>query len=155
MDKLTIVFTKDLWSPISWLIRWTLPRSRFSLALSSHCYIQDGNDFYQVLPFKGVHVVTETEMLMKDKVVCKLEYQVPNRNKSIEFLKSQLGKGYDYKAAIALGLRPGRDWDDDNKWFCYELAGAALMHGGREEFNNVFHVNEIVLMSIKSNLIKT
>jgi len=45
------------------------------------------------------------------------------------FLVDQLGKPYD-KTAI-WGFATGRDWREDDSWFCSELAAAALeMAGG-------------------------
>lgn len=55
IDELTVIFTKTWWSPFSWLIRWVLPRNRFALAKSSHCYIVGDNDeVYEAVFPKGV-----------------------------------------------------------------------------------------------------
>lgn len=42
-----------------------------------------------------------------------------------EFVYHQLGKPYDIWGALGLGL--GRDWQDDQRWFCSELMAAALL----------------------------
>lgn len=46
------------------------------------------------------------------------------------FLKSQLGKGYDFRAIVALPFR--KPWQDDTRWFCSELVAAALIRGGKK-----------------------
>jgi hypothetical protein len=40
------------------------------------------------------------------------------------FLEQQVGKPYDTKAVIGIGL--ARNWRDDGQWFCSELQCAAL-----------------------------
>lgn len=148
MDKLTVVFTKDTRNPLSWLIRWVLPRSRFAWALSSHCYIVNGDDWYQSVAPKGVCKVSRSEALRTDTIVKTIDYYVPNASAGIAFLESQLGKKYDYKGAIGLGIGPDRNWSDSDRWFCYELAAMALKVSGGPQFNSVSHITEIALMAI-------
>ena len=45
-----------------------------------------------------------------------------------DFLHSQLGKPYD-KVGIA-GFIVGRDWQEDDCWFCSELVSAGLVKSG-------------------------
>jgi hypothetical protein len=45
-----------------------------------------------------------------------------------EFLHAQLGKPYDHMSI--LGFIVGRNWREDDTWFCSELASAALEHAG-------------------------
>jgi len=44
------------------------------------------------------------------------------------FLRSQIGKPYDYPGI--LGFVTGRDWREEDSWFCSELQTAALEHAG-------------------------
>lgn len=44
------------------------------------------------------------------------------------FLKEQLGKPYDHTAIW--GFAAGRDWRQDDSWFCSELQTAALEIAG-------------------------
>ena len=46
------------------------------------------------------------------------------------FLKSQVGKKYDFKSVLRFVSR--RDVRADGKWFCSELVAAALKYGGVE-----------------------
>ena len=148
METITIVFTKAMWNPLSWLIRYVLPRSRFALAMSSHCYIDCGVLFYEADPFTGVRVIDKKSVLTYNTVVKTIVYTVHDAGAGIDFLNKQLGKKYDFKGALGLGLAPDRKWHEDNSWFCYELAAATLRAAGRESFDNLCHVTEIALMSI-------
>ena len=44
------------------------------------------------------------------------------------FVSAQMGKPYDTWAVLGLGA--GRDWHSSDKWFCSELAAAALEIAG-------------------------
>ena len=149
MDELTVIFTKCYCNPLSWLIRWVLPRSRFALALSSHCYILNNDMCYQAIALKGVCTVSYKDAIKYDTIVKTISYKVLNLQAAIDFLNSQLGKPYDYKAALGLAIGGSRVWHEDDKWYCYELACGALRAGGRDEFENLTHITEIGLMSLK------
>jgi hypothetical protein len=131
-----------------------LPRSRFTLALSSHCYIladnrDDGEFLYEADPFNGCRIIKKTDAITKRTVIVKVvTFTVPDKDKGFEFLDSQLGKGYDFKGALGIGLDPLRDWGDTNRWFCYEYAAGAIAAAGKDEFNNITHVNEYALQII-------
>lgn len=152
MSTMTIVFTKNKWSFFSWLVRWAIPRSRFSLALSSHCVIMDENHThcYDTMPHTGVRYSLLEKVMDGASVVRILTYTVPDAKAGFEFLTQQLGKPYDLKGAMGLGLNPYREWEENNSWFCYELAAGALSAAGLDIFNDVNHITEIPLMSIKS-----
>lgn len=150
MDKITIIFTKNLWSIPSWLIRWTLPRSRFALALSSHCYIDTGDGgLYEALAIRGVRKLSVFSLSKRDIVVKNITFNVPDMDKAINFLNEQLGKKYDYLGALGLITFSTRKWNDTDKWFCYELAAGALQAGGLDIFNDISHITETTLLSIK------
>ena len=151
MKYITVVFTKNLWNPLSWFIRWVLPRSRFALAISSHCFIaiHDGLWFESAAPY-GVKITNAADATKRNHVVAIRTYRVEDATAALAFLMSQVGKKYDYKGAVGLGIAPSRTWHDDDAWFCYELAAACLKASGGEKFNNLSHVNETALLAIAS-----
>lgn len=57
MNKITIIFTTRKWNPVSWFIRWCLPRSRFANSLASHCLIVDGDYVIEANMLHGVRRV--------------------------------------------------------------------------------------------------
>ncbi|MBK2126267.1 hypothetical protein [Fangia hongkongensis] len=60
------------------------------------------------------------------------------KDKLIGFLKAQLGKKYDYFAALGLGLWR-RDWyHNENRWFCSEIIDAAFKHAEHPLTNKYF-----------------
>jgi len=60
-----------------------------------------------------------------------LSFDIPLVDESAAnaFAQAQLHKGYDYSAIFGIALL--RDWQDDARWYCSELAIAACMAGGR------------------------
>ncbi len=152
--RLTVVFTKDVWSPVSWFIRWCLPRSRFCLALSSHCliYVKDekGDDVYDVHFKHGVQRVNREKALKRRKIVRIVNYSLPDLAAALAFAESQLGHDYDLKGALGLGISPDRDWSDDEDWFCYEFLAAVLKAGGRDVFDRLQHITEVPLLALKA-----
>jgi uncharacterized protein YycO len=152
MNTITIVFTKNKYSFFSWLVRWAIPRSRFSLALSSHCLIMDDDNThcYDTMPHSGVRYSKLEDVMDGATVVRILTYKVTDSKAGFDFLTQQLGKPYDLKGAIGLGLNPYREWDDEKSWFCFELAAATLKEAGLDIFVDINHITEIPLMSLKS-----
>jgi uncharacterized protein YycO len=148
MSKVKVVFTISPWSPASWFIRWVLPRSRWSIALSSHCIIIQGDHAWEALP-GGVRCNSVERAMEGCKEVASVEYDVPNADAAYEFLNRQLGKPYDWRAAMGLGLLPGREWTEDDSWYCYELAAGALRAGGLDIFKNISYITETALLAIK------
>lgn len=148
MGYITVIFTKRKFNPISWLIRWAVPRSRFALSLSSHCLIDDGDVIYEANMLHGVRGVDRDTAMAGLTVVKITHYQVPDRLAGIAWAKRQCGAPYDWPGAIGLGLTPSRDWKQADKWFCYEYAAGILLGAGRPLFENLTHVNETALMAI-------
>jgi hypothetical protein len=148
MTTIRIVFTKRAWNPISWLIRWAVPRSRFALALSSHCLIDAGDVMYEANMLHGVRGVSRTVALAGLTGVKTIDYSVPDAAAGIAWAIAQDGKKYDWRGALGLGLTPYRDWAADDSWFCYEFAAGVLKASGRDVFANLSHVNETALMAI-------
>jgi uncharacterized protein YycO len=44
------------------------------------------------------------------------------------FLREQIGKPYDKMALLGIGF--GRDWQNDNAWYCSEMITTAIAKGG-------------------------
>lgn len=148
MNTITVLFTRRRWNPVSWLIRWAVPRSRFALALSSHCIIVDGDRAFEATMLHAVREVSLAEAMQGQIVVKETRYQVPDAAAGIAWARAQVAKPYDFPGALGLGLTPGRDWKQDDKFFCYELAAGVLHAAGRPVFANLTHVGETALMAI-------
>lgn len=149
MDSITLLFTKRRFNPVSWVIRWAIPRSRFALAMSSHCLIDGGDAIYEASMLHGVRRADRATALAGLTTVATVTYSIPSRAAAIMWLNAQVGKPYDWAGAFGLGLAPYRDWASDNKWFCYELGAGALRAAGRSVFSNLGHVGETALMAIE------
>lgn len=146
MTELTIVFTKRRWNLGSWLIRWALPRSRFALAISSHCLIQDGDHYIEAQMMGGVKRTIDA--LKPQTVVKVVKFQVPDAAAGLAWARSQVGKPYDFAGAFGVALAPDRDWCEPDTWFCYELAAATMVNAGRDAFTERGHITEATLLSL-------
>jgi hypothetical protein len=175
MDQITLLFTRRNWNPVSWLIRWAVPRSRFALALSSHCIIVARGRYFEADMFAGVregvgidmlknHIVTRSQNYAVDDVDAGLAWiltqlcpYIPNppawlpawAQRAYAFVDLFFHSNYDWSGAAGLGLAPYRDWADPSKWFCYELAAGFLRACGRSVFSNLTHVGETALLAIE------
>lgn len=115
---------------MSWLIR-ILTRSKFS-----HCAIYDeerGVVIDSDLSRKGVTEYKPYSLNPNTVVVDSIDIS----SFGIEIYasaKSQLGKPYDLQAIIGFPL--GRDWAEDDKWFCSELLAWCFEQNGYELFPN-------------------
>ena len=147
-QTLTLLFTRRKWNPVSWLIRWGVPRSRFALAMSSHCIVDAGDVLYEANKLHGVRAVDRATALEGQTIVARIDYTVPDTAAGIAWARSQIGKPYDWPGALGLGLTPYRDWKQDDKFFCYEFGAAVLRAAGRNVFANLTHIGETALMAI-------
>jgi hypothetical protein len=77
-------------------------------------------------------------------------------DKFYAFLRDQIGKPYDDKAVIGLGL--GRDWRSPDSWFCSELDAAALCACGifpphlADELNHVTPRDLLLILSGRADV---
>jgi hypothetical protein len=142
-----VVFTRRKRNIGSWLIRWALPRSRFSLALSSHALIVDGDYYIEAHMRYGVR--RSKDGLTGLDIVKAVNFWVPDAELGIAWARNQVGKKYDWPGAFGLALDPGRDWQDPDSWFCYELAAGVIVNSGRDAFASKGHITETTLFSIK------
>jgi hypothetical protein len=76
--------------------------------------------------------------------------------KYFDFILSQRAKPYDKSAIWGFGL--GRDWREDDSWFCSELVGAGLEacdyfgHPISLEANKITPADLLLALSVKSPL---
>ena len=149
MSSLHVIYTKRNWNPVSWAIRYAMPRSRFALSLSSHAIIAaPGGLCYEATMMHGVRAVDRVTALAGATIVHEAHYAVPDVDAALQWLHGQVGKKYDWRGAFGLSLAPGRDWAEPDRWFCYELAAGAMRAGGRDVFANLSHVGETALLAI-------
>lgn len=150
MSKITVIYTKRKWNIGSLVIRWGVPRTRFYIARASHCLVQDGDYLIEASAEHGVRRALATEALKGLTVVRVVEYEVPDAEAGLAWLRTQVGKPYDYKGAIGLAIAPDRDWTEDDMWFCFELTAATLLKAGRNSFReDAGHISGETLMAIK------
>lgn len=57
-----------------------------------------------------------------------VDVPVTGQDQATAFLDAQIGKPYDFTAIG--GFLRGRDWREDDSWFCSELVAAVLERGG-------------------------
>lgn len=149
MSTITVIFTNREWNPVSWLIRFCIPRSRFNNATASHCLIKDGDYLIEANMLHGVRRVPAAEALKGLTVIETVEFSVRDAEAGMEWARAQAGKKYDFAGAFGLALAPDRKWAEGDSWFCFELAAATLKEAGRDEFRNNGHITGTTLMALK------
>lgn len=94
----------------------------------SHCelVLPDGRLLSAAAPH-GVSYDTLENRLHIASSVAKMTFP-GNIDAAVQFAQSQLGRPYDYKGVIGLGIH--RDWEEDDSWWCSEFVGKALLEGG-------------------------
>lgn len=146
MDKAVILFVRRPWNPVSWLIRWALPVSRFQWARASHSMILDGDHVIHATMMHGVIRQPLAEAMKGQVLVGRKEFAVPNLAAGIAWARSQEGTDYDFKGAFGVSLKPDREWQQDDKWFCHELCATFLHKCGRRIFDRFGHVTDTALL---------
>lgn len=148
MSKVTIIFTRRPWNPVSWLIRWALPASRFKWARASHSMILVDGNVIQASMLHGVVHQPFAEAMAGQSIVTVRDYEVPNPELGLAWAMAQVGKPYDFKGALGLSLDPDREWTEDDSWFCHELSAGYLNACGRRIFNKYGHVTDTALLLV-------
>jgi hypothetical protein len=175
MKTATILLTRRHWNPVSALIRWSMPRSRFAWALSSHAIVQVDQQCYEATMLYGVRRVECDVALAGQHVVRAITVPVPDLAAGIAWAEAQrcrytpvaptwlpiglqraycavaliLQSNYDWRGAFGLSLAPDRNWADEDCWFCYEFAAAFLRACGIELFKSLPHVGETALLTLE------
>ena len=83
-------------------------------------------------PFHGVKERTLAEYLHNTTKYQFKEVEVPDAAKGIAWARAQVGKSYDWGGVISFAVH--RDWSEDDRWFCSELAEGAIQAAGRDRF---------------------
>lgn len=76
----------------------------------------------------GVQVHSFDEWSQGRLLVSEIPVEMPDAVSADRWLLEQVDKKYDWTALV--GFTFWRDWSDDSKWYCSELAAAWLMAGG-------------------------
>jgi uncharacterized protein YycO len=126
MSAVKLLFCSNPRNPLSWAIRvgsW----SRWS-----HVAIVDGDSVIEAVALKGVTRTSLDARLRQDPSWAVSELPCNDAAAVIAAAAGQIGKPYDYTAVLGLGLH--RDWQQDDSWFCSELAAWSFQEGGSPLF---------------------
>lgn len=83
----------------------------------------------------GVRRRTMVEALGPASSQLYLTIPLAREREARDWLESQIGTGYDWRAIW--GFAGGsREWNDDYSWFCFELIAAAIELGSDYRFQN-------------------
>jgi uncharacterized protein YycO len=104
-----------------WLIRL------FTFSQWNHVAIQVGGVVFDATGRYGVRTWSAHDFKSHYDRVESIGVEI-DEQATTAFLKSQLGKPYDFMALVAMPFRS--DWQSRDKWFCSELVTAALKAGG-------------------------
>jgi uncharacterized protein YycO len=111
--------------------------------------IVDGDHVLHATIKKGVVREPASKVLSKypKQIIC--HYAVTDAGAGLAWARSQIGKPYDLKGAFGLAISPDRDWQEDDSWFCFEIAAGALKAAGLDVFHHTGHITSSHLMQIK------
>ncbi len=156
MNRIHAIFTKRPYNVGSMLIRCANPVSFIKIAPVSHVIIVDGLTGYGIEAnmVHGVRRALLSEMMKGLTLVEQIRYEVPDAEAGLVWARqtAQRKAKYDFRGALALGLEPDRDWQQDTDWFCFEFGCNVLAKSGRKVFSNHARVTGNMLMSIHPGL---
>jgi hypothetical protein len=156
MDRIHGIFTKKPYNPASFLIRVANPVSFIHIGPASHVIAVDGTTGYgfEASALHGVRRALLKDMLKGCFVVEEKGYDVPNAKAGLDWLRETAERKakYDFKGALALGLSPERNWQEDTDWFCFEYFAYGLEKAGRKTFSNNARVSAYMLMSLSGEI---
>lgn len=87
----------------------------------SHCGVIVNNEVIEATMKGGV--VKSTLSSFKERYPSHTIIEIPHKGDYQKRLMEQLGKPYDWGAIFSFIFRG--NWDNDEKWFCFELAAYA------------------------------
>lgn len=157
MDKIDVYFTKRIINPMSWVIRLANPVSFCKIAPASHCVVIDGMSGYamQAAAENGVERLLLVDAMKGLQVVERKSFYVPDAKAGLDWMREVATRippaPYDWKGALALGLAPGRNWQEDTDWFCFEYLAMGLEKAGLPIFRNNAHVTAYMLLSLNTS----
>ncbi|MCF6777703.1 hypothetical protein L3V83_14120 [Thiotrichales bacterium 19X7-9] len=140
-------------NPISWILCVGMA-SRYS-----HCEIEINGTCYGSVPMKGVYKHPVEDLMGQYDVIETWQIQLSHQNDEsqiedqlIQWLESQIGAGYDYLPALALGFLR-RNWQQDQrKWFCSELVDAACKEVDLPLTNQHFLPSRVTPNDLRSSI---
>ncbi|MFH2082059.1 MAG: YiiX/YebB-like N1pC/P60 family cysteine hydrolase [Pseudomonadota bacterium] len=98
----------------------------------SHVALIDGYCAIEALAPDGVQMTETEQVLMRSSAFELVDLPCRNPEAVRAAAASQVGKPYDYKAIVGLGLH--RKWQDADAWFCSELIAWAFEQAGEPLF---------------------
>lgn len=127
-------------NPFSWVIR-KLTRSK-----ASHCFVIT-NLYKQDLVIQsgdfGVGFDYLQRFMKKNRIVAKFQVPVPDENKAMEFVMSEMGVSYNYLGLIGagwvvvmrmFGKKVSNPLTQKGQVFCSQFIVKALCAGGKQEY---------------------
>lgn len=135
-------------------IRIANPVSFIMIAPASHVILLDGNTGYgiEANASHGVRRAPLNDLLHGLIVVKEVAYEVPSPEIGLAWARRSVGSKYDFKGALALGLAPDRDWQDESDWFCFEHFCNCMAKAGRKPFANHAHITAYMLLSLTPSM---
>jgi uncharacterized protein YycO len=84
---------------------------------------------------------------VKRKLVLSVDVTSEQHREIMATALSQVGKDYDFGGVA--GFVTNRDWQDDSKWFCWELIAYCFMQAGVPllRFDNLHRVSSSLMLS--------
>ncbi len=153
MQTLRVVFTTRAWNPVSFAIRCANPVSFTTIAPASHAMVLDGDTGYvlEASMHGGVRRVPYGKATEGCVIVAVVDYNVPDAEAGLQWFRDTALRGakYDWPGAFGLGIAPGRSWQDESDWFCFEAVAMCILKAGRETFADHAHVTAYMLMSLE------
>ena len=126
-----LIFCSNL-SIVSWFIR------AFTWSPWSHCVIVENEEFVIDATFthRGVRRRLLLDIMNEYSHVEVVEIPLTDEQneQALNFVRAQIGKPYDVGAIFGFVVR--QDWANPERWFCNELAEAALREVGRPRFRD-------------------
>ena len=95
----------------------------------SHVGVIDGDHVIEAVWNDGVRYRQLDSLLLARPEHEILTIDLPNEAGAIDWLRSQIGKPYDWTGVLGLGFN--RNWQEESRWYCSELTASAAIKGGR------------------------
>lgn len=121
MSAIQLLFSSS-GSPISTLIRAA------TWSHWSHVGLVANGEVIEATPLYGVRQIKLEDAINRASDSALVELPARDPQRIFQAVRSQLGKPYDWRAVLGLGLR--RDWQERDAWFCSELIAWAAAEAG-------------------------
>jgi len=179
--SIKVIFTRRTFNPMSLLIRWMVPRSRTTLAGSSHSMVVDGDTGHVIEAhmLDGVRRVPIATAIKGAKVVRIAVYEVADAKAGLDWWRSQICQykpnlprwmpawlqapvgvvlrlihnNYDFKGAVGIGIAPDRNWQDPINWSCFEGTARTIKEAGSDVFAESGYMTETILLAVKHSTV--